>query len=117
MNLVKIPWNTQAENYLVEALGTDAIAIGNQVKEGQAELLAGFESLIVTRLEIHETGNILAILAAAGKQAGEHMQKLIDLARLNDCRAIRFHTSRKGLTRLLGEFDFQELERVYQLAL
>ena len=60
-------------------------------------------------------GDDLVILAAAGHDGNAMMKACVELARTLQLKNVRFHTSKKGLPRLLAKFKPVEVERVYEV--
>ena len=59
----------------------------------------------------------LLILAAAGLDADVLMTLCIQVARVHGLKNVIFHTSKKGLPRLLKEFKPVEIQRTYRIKL
>lgn len=57
----------------------------------------------------------LLILAASGSDAKMLMEICLQIAKLNGVEHVRFHTSKKGLPRLLAEFNPVEVSREYRI--
>lgn len=58
----------------------------------------------------------LLILAYAGCDANMTMEICVEIAKQNKLSSIRFHTSKKGLSRLLKKFKPVEIQRVYRIS-
>lgn len=88
--------------------------IAEAIEAGRADLFAcPGSTYVVTQLQ-HDT---LVVLAAVGVNAEGFFAALMTIARANNLRAVRWHTRRRGLGRLLASFGPVEVERVYEVAL
>lgn len=74
-----------------------------------------FECPDNTYLVLRIQGAELIILAIVGKHGVECMDFCIRIAQAKGLESVRFHTARRGMARLLKQFNPIELERVYKV--
>ena len=99
------------------AVGAAAEIILNELKSGVCEAWQIADVAFITRIETTANTKELVVVCSQGRglaQAGEVMRKA---AKSAGCKTVRFHTSRPAQQRLLKQFNFRELERVYIMEL
>lgn len=129
MNVLKIRqenWNEGATRWLQAAC--DSLYTADDLKR---DCLSGFCHLFnvyqgqdhiaafVLRIDGHETGREMVVVAAGGYLAHGSLYKLItpyveEQARANHCSALRGHTKRRGVGRLMEKAGWQQSEIVFR---
>lgn len=107
-----------------QALSCCDIAVGNDGDIIKAELISGISEAwqinnitFITRIEKNSTGKELVVVCSQGSGLAKAAKVLRKAAIAAGCNTARFHTSRPAQQRLLAQFNFIELERVYQMEL
>lgn len=111
---VRIPqWSQVAEIGLNRALTSDdAKFIKAQVNTQKADLFfSPPDSYFVLRKESEE----MVLVAFQGSNIQELCNWIHQHTKNLGLKTIRFHTSRPALQRLVKQFNFQEVERVYRM--
>ena len=120
MNIVKLErWSEAAEQGLGETLRDDTELLKQQVNNGIAELWRIEQhSWMITRVDaLPGRAPELVVCCYKGKHLNTVGELIVAQATQQRFGSIRFHTNRKGLNRLLSQFDFDYLETVYQKTL
>lgn len=87
--------------------------ICTEVKKGNMQFFRVSDCYFVTFAE----GRELVICCAEGKALAANAEAIYQAAKAANYQSIRIHAFSKGIRRLLKQFDFQERETVYRLAL
>lgn len=69
------------------------------------------DTYMVLRIDRNE----LVCVALVGRNAIEVVETLIELAKTNQCDTVRFHTKRRGVPRLLKQFNPVQGETAYRI--
>lgn len=113
MKAVRLKWSPDMLAVLQPVMGSEAeqLQLKKQVACGLAEVWRIEQVYMIVRQE----GAELVICCLAGKGLLEVTPLIHEAAKQAGCETIRFHTDRPALARLLCEYGFYELERVYQM--
>jgi hypothetical protein len=108
-------WCDEAERGLSETFGHDRGLIVHGVEVGVLELwkLWDGDAWMVTRVE----AGVLTCCCYQGVAVRDAMRAMVGECRRLNLRAIQFFTRRKGLVRLLRDFEPEEQETVYRIAI
>ena len=115
MKVVSVP---HSKLKLIEkAAGEEYADTVEMVKSGKAEFFMLGRCYFVTWADHRKQGKELVVGCAEGKGIKAATRELYRLAKLKGFHSVRFHTSRKGLSRLLSEMPFREVETIYRMEL
>lgn len=110
--LIKHSYTPEIDNQLSAIGAKDSYEyVREQIMSGHAAVFKFNESVSVLAIENAE----LVVLAYYGTDANGFTSECVTLAKQNGLTSIRFHTSRKGLHRLISKFNPVEIERVYRI--
>lgn len=118
MRFQRLTWQ-QIAPYVGISCGDAVADIAAEVQAGQAEAwrLNSGMAYMVTRIEEASQGRELVVIAFEGRNLRHLVPGIISQARAVGCRSIRYHTTRRGLERMLRAFGFGEAERVHRAVL
>lgn len=88
----------------------DLAAIADDIARGSATLICCEGCFFVLRGE----GDELVIVVAEGKNLKAAAPQIVNKAKKDGFKTLRFHTKRPALNRLLSGYGFKEQERVYR---
>jgi len=91
--------------------------IKSQVEQGNFEFFRIDECFFVTTAEDTHQGRELVIVCAEGQGLAQASKILQQRAKAAGFATVRIHAFRRGMRRLLKQFDFKEAETVYRLQL
>lgn len=108
-------WTDEAEAGLCDSLHDDKAIIKDQIENGISQLwyIQNVDSWMVTRTETQGDKKVLAICCYQGQELHTIGKEIIKAATEQGFDGLRYHTRRKGLNRLLHDFDFEHQESVY----
>lgn len=113
MKLIRSQWNDPAADSLAAAMGEDAAFIKDEVERGIAILWNCIGcGWVVTRQE----GQELVFVAGSGKNAREVIKLFMKNRKQLNFNTCRIHSARKGMGKYLSSLGFEEVERVYRVA-
>lgn len=123
MKIKALSWTKQTDRDIAQAAGADLPLIREQVKAGQADLYH-LESdhtdlLVVARSETAVTGKELVIVCVQGQGMKDAGPVLMDAAKRQGFKTIRYHCENPAVQRLYQRYGFAgyEAERVYKIEL
>ncbi len=113
MRIERSAWCDEAAHFLRPALGNDEEFIKNEVERGASVLwcVVGC-GWVVTRLEDQE----LVFVAGVGKKAREVIRLFMKNKKKLNFKTCRIHSARVGMGRYLKSIGFEEVEKVYRVA-
>lgn len=106
-------------DFIINTLRDDEQIIKNYVEAGEALAFKCLDCHGVLRSENSE----LVIMCLQGSRLKKVALELLNFARLNDFKTVRFHTNRPALNRFLNsvlkseDLEFYEMERIYRVVL
>lgn len=111
MKARRLWWSAEVEAVLLPVLRDDLQLLRQQVRAGIAEVwqLEGLH--LLTRIENKE----LVVCCAVGEGLDRLSPFIQAAAKNKGCETIRYHSQRPALARLLKEYGFKEVERIYQM--
>lgn len=114
MELVRLPSLTEAAESSLRVGGSSYIwdRIKSSIEAKTAHVFATNQGSYLA-LEIQ--GTELVILAATGHEGPDLMCACIELAKRCNCNFVRFVTKRKGMPRLLKDFELQDHGTIYRI--
>lgn len=109
-------WSDQAEQGLSKTLADDKEILKQLVKVGNDQLweIPDLNSWMITRVEHQKDQKILVICCYQGQAINKVGKAIVAAARAQGFTQLRYHTQRRGLNRLLKDFDFSYHETVYK---
>lgn len=114
VEIVNKPYSAELAKRLTPALGDYSADILGEIKRGESMIWEIGNTLYVVRIERDSQGLEMVVVVAVGANIKETAKRLIEQAHNIGCYSVRFHTSHKGLARLIA-LPFEEVERVYRL--
>ncbi len=119
MRVIHYPqWVAEATTGLVQALRDDLPILREQVTSGMAQLWQVItdkgESWLITRVEIIEDQKELVVCCYQGCDVNTVTPLIYQCAEQQGFDAIRYHTQRKGLNRLVADLGFTPYETIYR---
>lgn len=101
----QLEWTPRLAAAISRAASPDGKAVNSEIVTGRAQAweIEG-RGVMVTRLELHDTGPELVVVAGEGRAAAPVMCTIPAIARANGARRIRLHSYRRGMRRWLRQF-------------
>lgn len=104
----------QALKLMSRAIGQDAKNIRIRLENGTAEAFALLGCNFVTCFEQELEHKVFVIMCAEGKNLVDACNVLKQLAKNCGCTKARIFTKRKGMTRLMKNFNLEQQETIYE---
>ena len=114
MKFKQLPKLTGAISTRLNAsLGGDGVLLAEDIEEKKAQLWEcdGGDAYMITRIDRHD----LVICCYEGKNVKHMMPHMIDAARKEGLKTVRFHTKRPALARLLKDYKPELSEYVFKI--
>lgn len=116
MQIERAEWSAEAETGLNLTFRGHAEKVRQMVESEAAELwrINAGESWMVTRLEDVGQGMELNVICLQGRDIHPIVDLIFGVARVNECKFVRFHTQFRGLGRMLNRHGFELEDLIFR---